>query len=214
MTTQQMKHHPIPHFTGTLAVIWFLSGLGMLFGAAMLGYAAVRMNHRSDLQFGSLVLPKLLWLSTALVMAASVTVQFAVVAIRRERQDLLRGWLVTTLIIGLLFCAVQVPSLGSLVRQHLDSISAFEAAGGGGYSNGLPTGTIRPQPFFGIIFTFILIHAAHVLGGLVQLVLVIRGAFQGRYDHEYFNPVKHAAMYWHFLDVVWLTMFATMSAAG
>ena len=195
-------------------MIWFLSGLGMLFGSAMLGYVAVRMNHRGDVQFGSIVLPKLLWLSTALVLAASVTVQLAVVAIRRERQDLLRSWLVATLVIGLLFCAVQIPCLGSLVHQHLDSMRRFDEAGGGGFSNGVATGTVRSQPFFGIIFTFILIHAAHVLGGLIQLVVVIRSAFRGRFDHEYYNPVKHTAMYWHFLDVVWIAMFATMSAAG
>ena len=195
-------------------MIWFLSGLGMLFGSAMLGYIAVRMNRRPDVAIGSIHLPHLLWLSTALVLLASATIQAAVVAIRRERQDMMRGWLAATLVIGLLFCAVQIPSLGSLVHQHLEAMREFDAAGGGGFSNGVATGTVRVQPFFGMIFAFILVHAAHVLGGLIQLGFVIRGAFRGRYDHEYYNPVKHAAMYWHFLDVVWLIMFCTMYAAG
>lgn len=201
------KHHQIPHYTGTLATIWFISGLGMLFGALMLGYIAIRLNRRDDVPIGQLHLPHLLWLSTALVLVASATIQAAVVAIRRERQDLLRAWLVTTLIVGVLFCCVQVPSLWSLVRQHLDAMAEFDRAGG------FPAGA-RTQPFFGIIFVFILVHAAHVIGGIVQLVLVVRNAFAGRYDHEFYNPVKHTAIYWHFLDVVWLIMFGTMVAAG
>lgn len=204
----------MPHFTGTLAAIWFLSGLGMLFGALMLGYLAIRLGRRDDVPIGVLHLPRLLWLSTALVLIASATVQAAVFAIRRERQDLLRAWLVTTMIVGLLFCAVQIPSLGSLVAQHLDSMRGFEQAGGGGFSNGVRTGTLPPQPFFGIIFAFIVVHAAHVVGGIIQLALVIRGAFAGRYDHEFYNPVKHTALYWHFLDVVWLIMYGTMVATG
>lgn len=208
------KHHSVPHFTGTLATIWFISGLGMLFGALMLGYIAIRLSRRDDVPIGALHLPHLLWLSTALVLIASATIQAAVIAIRRERQDLLRAWLVVTLIVGVLFCVVQVPSLGSLVRQHLDAMHAFDAGGGGGFYEGRMTGTVAPQPFFGIIFAFILIHAAHVIGGLVQLVLVLRGAFAGRYDHEFYNPVKHTAIYWHFLDVVWLIMFGTMISAG
>ena len=212
--TTPAKHHQVPHFTGTLATIWFVSGLGMLFGALMLGYVSVRIGRRDDVPIGALRLPNMLWLSTALVLVASATIQAAVLSIRRERQDLLRAWLVVTLIVGLLFCAVQIPCLGSLVRQHLDAMHRFDAGGGGAFFGGRVTGTVAPQPFFGIMFAFILVHAAHVIGGLVQLVLVIRGAFAGRYDHEYFNPVKHTAIYWHFLDVVWLIMFGTLFAAG
>lgn len=214
VTTATNKHHPVPHFTGTLATIWFISGLGMLFGALMLGYLAIRLTRRADVPIGDLHLPPLLWLSTALVLVASVTVQLAVRAIRRERQDLLRGWLVATLVVGLLFVFVQAPSLTTLVQEHLATMRQFDQAGGGGFTDGMPSGTIRPQPFFGIIFVFILVHAAHVAGGIVQLVLVIRNAFAGRFDHEYYNPVKHTAMYWHFLDVVWLLMFGTMVTLG
>ncbi len=189
-------------------MIWFISALSMLFGAMLLGYLAIRTTRAADVGFGTIELPRMLWLSTALVLLASATIQAAVISIRRERQDLLRAWLVVTLMIGIAFCCVQLPSLGILVKHHLANVHAHELAGGD--ANNL----LRVNPFFGIIFVFILIHALHVLGGIVELLLVTHGAFAGKYDHEYYNPVKHSAIYWHFLDVVWLAMFGMMFLAG
>lgn len=213
MTTPSLEspapkpRQPLPHFTGTLAMIWFLSGLSMLFGAGMLGYLMIRLNRSDEIAIGSLRLPHALWFSTALVLMASITIQLAVGAIKHERQDRLRAWLIVTLLVGIAFCIVQVPALGSLMHQHFQQMAAFDAAGG------WPAGA-RTNPLFGLIFMFILIHAAHVLGGIIQLLAVTRGAFLGKYDHEYYNPVKHAALYWHFLDIVWLIMFGLMYGAG
>jgi len=50
----------------------------------------------------------------------------------------------------------------------------------------------------------------HVVGGLIYLMMVLLKAYAGRYDHERYTGVRHAAMYWHFLDIVWLVMFGTM----
>ena len=49
------------------------------------------------------------------------------------------------------------------------------------------------------VFFLIIVHALHVVGGLVPLIVVTRNAHAGRYDHEYHGPVKRLAMYWHFL---------------
>jgi cytochrome c oxidase subunit 3 len=53
-----------------------------------------------------------------------------------------------------------------------------------------------------------------VAGGIVALVATTVSAFRGKYDHENHAGVKHAAMYWHFLDIVWIVMYATMAIAG
>jgi heme/copper-type cytochrome/quinol oxidase subunit 3 len=60
------------------------------------------------------------------------------------------------------------------------------------------------------MFTFYLLtglHALHVIGGMVLLGAVTAKAFAGRYSATYHPGVTYAAMYWHFLDVVWLVMF-------
>jgi cytochrome c oxidase subunit III len=200
--------HRLPAYTGTLAMWWFIGGLVMLFGASMLGYLAIRLNQKNHVSLGTIDLPSGLWFSTALVLLASITIQLAVSAVRRERQGLLRGYVLTTLILGLAFCLVQVPCLWSLVQQHLNELARIDSL-----RNTMTAEQFANEPrnqFFGLIFVFILLHAAHVLGGIIHLFAVTLGAWANQYDHEFYNPVKHAAMYWHFLDVVWLVMFGTM----
>ena len=57
---------------------------------------------------------------------------------------------------------------------------------------------------YALVFTLVLIHALHVIGGIVQLLIVWSKARRHRFDHEHYAPVKHAMMYWHFLDGVWV----------
>ena len=52
-------------------------------------------------------------------------------------------------------------------------------------------------------------HAVHVIGGLVPLVVITRRAFAGRDDPQHAGVI-YTAMYWHFLDAVWLVLFVTM----
>ena len=65
-----------------------------------------------------------------------------------------------------------------------------------------------------VLFCFVLLHAAHVLGGIIYLAVVTVRAYRGVYDHEHFVGVRHAALYWHFLDVVWILMFGTFLLLG
>jgi heme/copper-type cytochrome/quinol oxidase subunit 3 len=67
---------------------------------------------------------------------------------------------------------------------------------------------------YGLIFVLILVHALHVLGGLAGLAMTTANAFRGRYDHENYVGVKNAALYWHFLDVVWIIMYLGIYLAG
>ena len=60
----------------------------------------------------------------------------------------------------------------------------------------------------GMVVVLAVLHALHVLGGVVALGLVAVRSLKGRYDHERHWPVDFTAQYWHFLDVVWLCMLA------
>ena len=66
----------------------------------------------------------------------------------------------------------------------------------------------------GFIFFLVIIHALHLLGGVIPLAVVTRNAHLGAYDHESHGPVKYVTMYWHFLDVVWIAMFAVLLITG
>jgi heme/copper-type cytochrome/quinol oxidase subunit 3 len=179
-----------PARMGTFGMWLFLAALGMLFAASMVAYIAIRTGPQGAAR-GTIHLPPSLWLSTVLIILSSFTIHHAVHAIRLERHRPFRIYLLATLILAVGFVAVQTPALINLLKQH----RVFEG---------------MKAPLYGLIFFLVLLHALHVLGGIVGIVRVNIGAAQSRYDHEHCYGVRHAAMYWHFLDGVWLVMFLVL----
>ena len=51
-------------------------------------------------------------------------------------------------------------------------------------------------------------HAAHVACGLLALLWMQVGMATGRYGVHRISPVSNAALFWHFVDVVWIVLFA------
>ncbi len=186
-------HHRVPARAQTIGMWLFLAALAMLFGATMVAYFIVRARQGAAPGFQ---LPRTLWISTALMLAGSVTIHFAVDAARRERQQELRRHLVMTCIFAALFVIVQTPAMIGLLNRHRELAASQRVF------------------LYGLIFFLILVHALHVLGGLVALAITTANALRGRYDHENYTGVRSAAMYWHFLDVVWIIMYAGIFLTG
>ncbi len=184
-----------PQRTQTLGMWLFLASLTMLFAAGMLGYGIIRLSSPAVPAHFQLHLPWPLWISTFLVLAASFTIHGAVASIQHEKRDQLRQWMMITVGLAVLFIVVQIPSMLSMLASHA------ELRGSG-------------MPLYGMVFFLVLVHAAHVLGGVIGLGLVMRKAFRNEYDHENYVGVYHCALYWHFLDIVWLIMFGTMLVLG
>jgi heme/copper-type cytochrome/quinol oxidase subunit 3 len=188
-------HRP-PPYTATFGLWLFLSSLMMLFAATILGYLVIRFTSRNAPPLHTLTFPAALWASTALVLAGSVAIHRALACVRRERQQPFRTWMVVALLCAVGFVAVQAPSLWLMLTKH------FQQA----RENNIQ--------LYGLVFFLVVVHALHVLGGIIQMFNVTLNAFAGKYDHESHGPVKHAAMYWHFLDVVWIVMFGTLILVG
>ena len=174
----------------------FLAALTMLFGATMVGYIIIRFTSAQSPALRTVNLPASLWLSTAIILTGSFTIHQALAAVRRERQHLLRRYLLITCLLAAAFVIIQTPSLYTLLVRHH---RLAESQG---------------MRLYGLIFFLILVHALHVLGGVVGLALTTLNAYRGGYDHEHHAGVKYAAMYWHFLDTVWLVMFLTLLVLG
>ena len=171
---------------GLLAMGLFLASLTVLFVAALVGYGIIRWRLRDALPLGEMSLPPILFASTALLLAAGVLLEVACRAVQRERQQKFKVTLAVAAVLTVGFVVLQGEGMFELLQQH-------EA-----------TAVQRRAGVFGLAFAIVVVHALHVVGGLVPLAVVTLRAFRGGYDHEAHLGVRQMAMYWHFLDVVWL----------
>jgi len=169
----------------------FVASLGMFFLATITSYCLIRTQAFQPIkrEYAQLELPWLFWPSTALLIMAGIALQRSVWLIRRERMQAFRRWLTLALLAAILFVAVQVFAMRELIEAFRQSFDGTTKA-------------------YGLCFTLALVHALHVLAGIVFIVFVFIQSHRGRYDHERHWAVDNCAGYWHFLDVVWFVMLA------
>jgi len=198
--------HVLPPGTHALGMWLFLAALAVLFVSGLLAYILIRvMGTAAQIHpvtgetipptappLGSIGMPMILWLSTAAILLSSYTIHRALDNVVHERQDRFRQALLATLLLAVPFFLAQGAGLATMLSRATDVGSALKNA---------------------VVF-LIVVHALHLVGGLIPLILITRRAHAGRYDHEYHTPVRNLAMYWHFLDVVWLVMFGTFLVLG
>ena len=173
----------------TLGMALLLASLSMLFIASLLGYVVTRARAEAWPPEGAPPLPMGLWLSTGVILLASFVVHTALRAAGQgEQRTLIRAIVVTT-VLAILF----------LVIQTLNWMWLFDR------------GLTPRSGLYGFLFYLLTaLHAAHVVGGLVPLVLVTVRAAAGRYTAREHGGVRYCAVYQHFLAVVWTVVFVAV----
>jgi cytochrome c oxidase subunit 3 len=176
---------------GTIAMGILLMSLTVLFAASTFAYLLVRSRATQWPPAGFPAIPKTLWISTVVILVSSVTVQMALGAIKRDNERGLVRMLWATFGLGLLF----------LVMQAANWWEFYRSIG--------PDTQLRGQ-YLGMFYVLTGLHAAHVIGGLIPLGVVIYAAMKGRYSRNFHPGVRYSAAYWHFLDVVWVVLFSVL----
>ena len=190
------KDHHVPPGTGTLGLALILLALGVLFTASLVGYLIVRYTSADAPARGTLELPWPFWLSTLLILCSGVSMFYGQRSIVVDQRRALRRALTVTTMLAVAFMIVQAPAMYGLYQLH-----NRESASGNIY-------------LFGLVLLLIALHAAHVIGGLVALILTTARAYRNAYSPDNYAGVRHCAMYWHFLDVVWIVMFTVFWASA
>jgi len=176
---------------GMMGMYLLIVALGMLFAASVVGYFVIRSQHQPWPPPGFPVLPRTLWLSTLLIVSASMAIRHALGAARRGEQPAMRRSLAMTFALGVAFLASQSTAWCQIVGQVTQ---ASENAG----------------PYLKLFYVLTGLHAAHVLVGLATLGVVIARARSGRYTSSRFSGIRYSAVYWHFLDAVWCVLFVVV----
>lgn len=175
--SQRNKIHP-HKFTLWVAI----ASIIMMFA----GLTSAYIVKRSQPAWTSVTMPVSFWYSTLVILVSSLTVQMALKSFKEREMIRYRRLITVTAVLGLVFIALQLVGFNSLWN------SGIKMAGSGS------------GQFLYIIFG---LHALHVLGGAIALLVMFFKAFSARSRNYNAVPVEVASTYWHFVDILWVYLF-------
>ncbi len=132
-------------------------------------------------------LPTSFLYSTITILVCSVTIHLAKVSIKNNDRQKTTMFLFATLALGLLFTYFQRLGFYELSLKNL-----------------YPTGGSITISF---LFVIVLAHILHLAGGIISLLITIYNHFKQKYNSTQFVGIELCAMYWHFLDLIWVLLF-------
>lgn len=182
----EVKKRMHPHkFT-----LWVAIGSIIMMFAGLTSAFIVKSNQ---VNWKPVTLPAVFWISTAAILISSITMQMALRSMKQREMSRYRTFIAATFILGIAFVALQVLGFSELWKQNI----TFKGAGAG--------------QFLYVIFG---LHALHVIGGIVVLLVMFIKAFMNSKRSYSTAPVEVAALYWHFVDFLWLYLLIFFLVIG
>jgi Heme/copper-type cytochrome/quinol oxidase, subunit 3 len=174
MTTQRKKIHP-NKFT-----LWIAIGSITMMFAGLTSAYIIKRNQPNWFEFD---LPQIFWFSTAAIIVSSITMWLAVRSFREREMAKYRKMLLVTFLLGVVFIAFQITGFLQLWQQGI---------------------TLTKNVSISFLYPIIGLHAAHVIGGIVALLVMFLKAFSRKQKTYSAVPVEMMSTYWHFVDLLWI----------
>jgi len=180
MTAQNNKIHP-----HKLLMYIAIGSMTMMFA----GWISAYMVRQGQGRWEHVHLPLPFYVSTALILAGSATIYLAVRAFKKRDFAKYKMLLTTTVVLGVSFLISQYLGFSEMYNQMGITLNGNNAAGE---------------------FTYVIpfIHGVHVLGGIIALLIVYLSTTLRRRKRIYSSTgIELVAIYWHFVDALWLYIF-------
>lgn len=170
-----------------------LAAILMMFTALTSAYI-VRAASPNSNDWHPIAMPRVLWLSTALILVSSVTIEMARRFLRRKLKPKYHLWLMVTGLLGLGFLATQLLAWRQLVHQGI---------------------YVASNPHSSFFYLFTGAHGIHLLGGILALAYLLLRAWRkpgvGRaaslVEMKRQASADAVTLYWHFMDGLWVYLF-------
>jgi cytochrome c oxidase subunit 3 len=185
-TKQKKKIHP-HKFT-----LWVAIGSILMMFAGLTSAFIVKSNL---VGWRDVEMPQIFWVSTAVIIVSSITVQLALRSFKQRDMGRYRQLIAMTFILGMAFVVMQWLGFRELWYEQNVTLKGVTGAG----------------QFLYIIFG---LHALHVLGGIIALLVMFIKAFFGKSKNYSSVPVELAATYWHFVDLLWIYLLVFFIVIG
>jgi len=167
-------------------MLW-VSMISMVMFFAGLTSAYVISMKRDD--WVSFDLPQAFYTSTFLIVASSITLILSQFFLKKDKRQLSVLLIVLTFILGLGFIWQQYVGF-----NQLKSVGLFFTG---------PESTVSTSFIIGITF----MHILHLLAGVIVLLVVIYNHFKYKYKSDNMLGFELGAIFWHFVDILWIYLF-------
>lgn len=175
-------HHEHPDLR-VFGLLLFLVSEGMIFMGLFSAYLLYRSGYEvwppADTEI-ELFLPAV---NTAILVSSSLVIHQADEAIKHHKMGAVRGWLFTTLVMGIIFLLGQVYEY-----QHLEF-------------------TLSTNLFGSAFYVLTGFHGFHVCIGLIIIAGVLINSFRKDAFVDRHFGIIGASIYWHFVDIIWIILF-------
>ncbi|SRR5581483_4610337 len=172
----------------------------LFFGGLFLAYIVYRhfyftefvaASKHTEVLFGTI--------NSIILLTSSLTMALAVHAAKENYRLQISRWLALTIFLGLAFLAVKGLEYHDDIENKLVPGAHFD-----------PSLPAQSQIFFWLYWTMTGLHAIHVTVGLGVLSTMLLLARKEKFSANYNTPLTLAGLYWHFVDIVWLFLFALL----
>ncbi len=184
MTTEEYKSRTARSYK--LILLFAMVSMTMMFAGLTSAY--VVSQSRAD-WLKNFELPSAFYFSTVAILGCSVTFHLAKKAIQKDNISGTASFLLATLALAIAFIVLQFIGFGQIVAD-------------GYYFTGSAS-TITTT----FLYIVVLVHLIHLAGGIISLLIIIYNHFKQKYNSSQTLGIELGAMYWHFLDFLWVYLF-------
>ena len=165
-------------------MLWLaIVSIMMMFAGWTSGY----LVRKAEGRWHEFEIPQIFWYSTAILLISSISMIFAVRAAKKDNFNTLKTAISITFVFGIAFLVMQVLGFSDLIQNKLFFAGSDVASSW--------------------LYALVGLHAAHVISGLVVLLISLISAFGFKKESKNLLRIQLCATYWHFLDLLWLYLF-------
>ncbi len=194
------------HDVAQLGMWVFLATEVLFFGGLILAYCVYRSAYPAEFAEAARHTKIIIGTAnTAILLTSSFLVAWAVTTARLNESRFAALLLWAAALLGLVFLGLKGAEYASEYQEQLLPGLDFNFPGPQAHAVHL---------FFSFYIVATALHAAHVAIGIAVLTAIGFRAYRRTYSENYHSPITVAGLYWHFVDLVWIFLFALIYLPG
>ena len=154
------------------------------------GFTSAYLVKRNMANWITFELPRIFWYSTAVIIISSLTIIISRTYFRQRAMAQYRLWLAITLILGIAFVCMQYIGFSELWHSGV---------------------TLTRNVSFSFLYIIVGLHALHVVGGVIALIILLVKAYSVKRKNYNIIPIDLMNTYWHFVDLLWIYLLVFLS---